>query len=244
MTEQPVVEIESPAPINIEQVILAVIQTNVHPLIVAAEQRISDEIERRMRALKQEQDDLRTLQGTTIQTTLERKFAALEDRLITQIVGFSATVAATKQAYSDLEKRRSDEMRAVRLEIESIKESSKEVTAGLRRVEGDLYGDPEQRDKKSLYQLVQEIQAGQSVQTNKLADLERKQAAANEKVEETSAYITNRKSLEEMVMRGARWLFATRSRAIMSGVAIPAVVGVGGGLVAAIADVVSKLLNP
>lgn len=249
MTDTPAVE----TPVDVQQMIRTILSEllpgALAPLLREfAELRLQEITVDHMRQIERRNSEARMVEQQAIERALTgvftTQFSNFSNQMIKEMVGYAATVSGISEQIKQADKKRSQEMAAVRVDVEDVKHKLEDVSSDVSRINVDLYGDPQQKDKKSLYKMMQEVQEAQTLQTRQLLDLERKQAEVNDKVEETSAYIKQRKNLESMIAKGAKWLFATRSRAAISMVAIPAAVGLGGGLLTAVVEVVSKLLNP
>jgi uncharacterized phage infection (PIP) family protein YhgE len=204
--------------------------------------------ETRLQQLAKERDEKEMLERQRQYMTFETQVkAAIEgrfDQLLREVIGMTSTMSGIRQQLNDSEKRRTDQIKAIQLDVDTASTQVKSLRDDVMSIKRDLYPNPEQPGNETLFSLVRQIRADQSDMKDKLEELERDGKDTKQQLSEASAFIANRRTIENAVVRAGSWLWRNKVKGVAIITAVLTSGAAGAGVFSTIAQLVTKVLQP
>ena len=188
---------------------------------------------------------------TAVKQSLEARFDTMLSRIdnnhnhyLTQVVGMASTVSGIKTTLDDAEKRRSQQIAAVNENVVKQGAAVQELAGDVAQIKKDLYGVPDQDGQETLFSMIKGIRHQQSEMAGKLEELERDSKDSKTQLQEASAFIASRRTIEGALLRGGTWLWRNKVKGAGLLLLGTAGGGVSVGLLTSIAETVTRIFQP
>ncbi len=220
-------------------------------LLTFAETRLREIAAQRLDEQIADRQKQATVFEAAVKQSLESRFDVLLTRIdnnhnhyLTQVVGMAATVSGIKTSMDDAEKRRSQQIKVVTEGLKEQVDTVQELAGDVAQIKKDLYGVPDQDGTETLFSMIKGIRTKQDGMADKLEALERESATFRQQLEEASAFIANRRTIESAFLRAGSWLWRNKVKGTAIIAALLTSGAAGAGVFSTIAQLVTKVLQP
>lgn len=261
MTDSPAMDVVDIRAIIREEFaqLLPVLKQDLHEFAESRLQQIAQQkMDEAVAARASERHREYTTIETSIKAALETRFDQLGQRLenrqqsgldqqsrfMNEVIGMASTVSGIKADLASDAKRRSDQISAVKVNADESADAIALLNTAMGGIKRELYGSPDDKDAESLLSLVRRIRDDQERVKDKLDIMERDSTLSKQQLQEASTFIANRRSIESALLRAGKWAWRNKVKGVATIALVTASGGAGLGVIASVAEVVMKVLQP